>query len=496
MGRQCDGLDAAASASLDSPPCRYPKVKSIEVRHPETCRKGNKGMDSSCAEFKRAGSFNRGGGATEQEQGDFLAIEDLLDFSNEDIGGSIESYESNDSAPASSILLSGDELKASSVSSAATEKPSKQQQQQTLCLFEGDAGGSGELCVPCDDLAELEWLSNFVEESFSSADGAVLEGVLLHDDNVLRESKQAHRASPVSVLDHHRRGTHHLTSSTTSSTSVGGRHLLSPDHIYLSRPGRARSKRPRSAVCFWNTRILSITDDCNILEASCTSKLTSRHQPSSSSDSEGTLTLGYDDSDDFFISPTKKASSASKVPKSASNNTKGAAGAHAKSGQHAAVGDRRCLHCGSQRTPQWRAGPMGPKTLCNACGVRYKSGRLLPEYRPAASPTFVESIHSNSHRRVLEMRRQRTDELFTSGHVDQLGDAKAEDANFSVAPEQVRDDRLRRLTIMAVSIAFEQLRMNRTFTTTMTDVALAWMTQCMSLETCEELKEFLSAFRL
>lgn len=66
---------------------------------------------------------------------------------------------------------------------------------------------------------------------------------------------------------------------------------------------------------------------------------------------------------------------------------------------------RRCLHCGIEKTPQWRAGPMGPKSLCNACGVRYKSGRLLPEYRPAASPTFNPSIHSNSHKNVLHIRR-------------------------------------------------------------------------------------------
>ncbi|WOG99934.1 hypothetical protein DCAR_0519290 [Daucus carota subsp. sativus] len=65
---------------------------------------------------------------------------------------------------------------------------------------------------------------------------------------------------------------------------------------------------------------------------------------------------------------------------------------------------RRCSHCLSQKTPQWRAGPAGPKTLCNACGVRYKSGRLLPEYRPAKSPTFVSYKHSNSHKKVLEMR--------------------------------------------------------------------------------------------
>ncbi|KAB5512150.1 hypothetical protein DKX38_029178 [Salix brachista] len=65
---------------------------------------------------------------------------------------------------------------------------------------------------------------------------------------------------------------------------------------------------------------------------------------------------------------------------------------------------RRCTHCLAQRTPQWRAGPLGPKTLCNACGVRFKSGRLLPEYRPAKSPTFVSYLHSNSHKKVMEMR--------------------------------------------------------------------------------------------
>ncbi|EFJ31776.1 hypothetical protein SELMODRAFT_69566, partial [Selaginella moellendorffii] len=67
---------------------------------------------------------------------------------------------------------------------------------------------------------------------------------------------------------------------------------------------------------------------------------------------------------------------------------------------------RKCSHCQTQKTPQWRAGPLGPKTLCNACGVRFKSGRLLPEYRPAGSPSFVSDKHSNSHRKVLEMRRQ------------------------------------------------------------------------------------------
>ncbi|KAE8726434.1 Heat shock protein 60 isoform 1 [Hibiscus syriacus] len=68
---------------------------------------------------------------------------------------------------------------------------------------------------------------------------------------------------------------------------------------------------------------------------------------------------------------------------------------------------RKCQHCLAEKTSQWRAGPHGPKTLCNACGIRYKSGRLVLEYHPASSPTFSDDLHSNSHRKILEMRRQK-----------------------------------------------------------------------------------------
>ncbi|MQL93946.1 hypothetical protein Taro_026598 [Colocasia esculenta] len=32
----------------------------------------------------------------------------------------------------------------------------------------------------------------------------------------------------------------------------------------------------------------------------------------------------------------------------------------------------RCTMCGRTETPLWRHGPQGPKSLCNACGIRYK----------------------------------------------------------------------------------------------------------------------------
>ncbi|RLN28770.1 hypothetical protein C2845_PM05G04400 [Panicum miliaceum] len=68
-----------------------------------------------------------------------------------------------------------------------------------------------------------------------------------------------------------------------------------------------------------------------------------------------------------------------------------------------------CDHCASSSTPKWREGPKAPHTLCNACGVRYNQGRLLPEYRPQVSPTFNCREHDSSHSEVLLLRRQRKD---------------------------------------------------------------------------------------
>lgn len=45
-------------------------------------------------------------------------------------------------------------------------------------------------------------------------------------------------------------------------------------------------------------------------------------------------------------------------------------------GGSAMEGKRRCVHCNSDATPMWRRGPDGPKTLCNACGVKYMLGKL------------------------------------------------------------------------------------------------------------------------
>lgn len=137
----------------------------------------------------------------------------------------------------------------------------------------------------------------------------------------------------------------------------------------VSVPAKARSKRTRGPPCNWTSRLL-------VLSPTTTTTTTTTPSPHHSSDTA------------VAVAPPKKP-----APRKRDSGDGGEG--------------RKCLHCATDKTPQWRTGPMGPKTLCNACGVRYKSGRLVPEYRPAASPTFVLTKHSNSHRKVLELRRQK-----------------------------------------------------------------------------------------
>ncbi|CAN4093012.1 unnamed protein product [Withania somnifera] len=36
---------------------------------------------------------------------------------------------------------------------------------------------------------------------------------------------------------------------------------------------------------------------------------------------------------------------------------------------------KSCSGCHTTRTPLWRSGPTGPKSLCNACGIKYNKKR-------------------------------------------------------------------------------------------------------------------------
>ncbi|CAN8270306.1 unnamed protein product [Cochlearia groenlandica] len=33
---------------------------------------------------------------------------------------------------------------------------------------------------------------------------------------------------------------------------------------------------------------------------------------------------------------------------------------------------KKCTNCNAVNTPMWRRGPLGPKSLCNACGIKFR----------------------------------------------------------------------------------------------------------------------------
>ncbi|KAL0727944.1 hypothetical protein Bca4012_024037 [Brassica carinata] len=248
---------------------------------------------------------------------DDFSVDDLLDFSNDDV-------------------FVEDETKLKAGVSVSLNDDITLNRTNGLSTACEDFGS--ELAVPTDDLAELEWLSNFVEDSYSAP---AKKPVWLTGD-------RRHPVAPVNE----------------------GLCFKAP------LPVKIRTKRPRTGVSVWSLGSPSLTDS-------------SSSSSSSSNPSSPPLWLsGAEFLDEEAVKRRKKAK---KIVRENGGQTQ----------------TRRCSHCGVQKTPQWRAGPLGAKTLCNACGVRFKSGRLLPEYRPACSPTFSSELHSNHHRKVIEMRQKK-----------------------------------------------------------------------------------------
>ncbi|CAN6457157.1 unnamed protein product [Victoria cruziana] len=46
---------------------------------------------------------------------------------------------------------------------------------------------------------------------------------------------------------------------------------------------------------------------------------------------------------------------------------------------------RTCVDCNTTKTPLWRSGPLGPKSLCNACGIRHHKARRAKAAAAAAA---------------------------------------------------------------------------------------------------------------
>ncbi|CAI7776594.1 unnamed protein product, partial [Closterium sp. NIES-54] len=57
---------------------------------------------------------------------------------------------------------------------------------------------------------------------------------------------------------------------------------------------------------------------------------------------------------------------------------------------------KTCAHCGTSKTPLWRNGPPGPKSLCNACGIRFnkiRSGKRKASPQEAAMLREYDTVN-------------------------------------------------------------------------------------------------------
>ncbi|KAI0028224.1 GATA zinc finger-domain-containing protein, partial [Vararia minispora EC-137] len=79
---------------------------------------------------------------------------------------------------------------------------------------------------------------------------------------------------------------------------------------------------------------------------------------------------------DMAVIRTKRAATAQGVSSSTQQKTK-----YRKRSRAAPPG--KCHSCGIRETPEWRRGPDGARTLCNACGLHY--AKLLRKRDKAAA---------------------------------------------------------------------------------------------------------------
>ncbi|XP_062150342.1 GATA transcription factor 16-like [Alnus glutinosa] len=72
---------------------------------------------------------------------------------------------------------------------------------------------------------------------------------------------------------------------------------------------------------------------------------------------------------------------------------------------------KTCADCGTSKTPLWRGGPAGPKSLCNACGIRSRKKRratlgLNKEDKKPKKTSIGGGNNSNNKQRLLALGRE------------------------------------------------------------------------------------------
>ncbi|CAK8564052.1 unnamed protein product [Lathyrus sativus] len=69
---------------------------------------------------------------------------------------------------------------------------------------------------------------------------------------------------------------------------------------------------------------------------------------------------------------------------------------------------RVCSDCNTTKTPLWRSGPRGPKSLCNACGIRQRKARRAMALAAASEngTTIADHETSSAKRKKLQKKKE------------------------------------------------------------------------------------------
>ncbi|KAJ8572822.1 hypothetical protein K7X08_009333 [Anisodus acutangulus] len=65
------------------------------------------------------------------------------------------------------------------------------------------------------------------------------------------------------------------------------------------------------------------------------------------------------------------------------------------SGNETTGSTKSCSDCKTTKTPLWRSGPSGPKSLCNACGIKYRKKKRTPIGSTKGAEKKKEKLASN-----------------------------------------------------------------------------------------------------
>uniref|UniRef100_A0A2P2JSF8 GATA-type domain-containing protein n=1 Tax=Rhizophora mucronata TaxID=61149 RepID=A0A2P2JSF8_RHIMU len=65
---------------------------------------------------------------------------------------------------------------------------------------------------------------------------------------------------------------------------------------------------------------------------------------------------------------------------------------------------RVCADCNTTKTPLWRSGPRGPKSLCNACGIRQRKARRAAMAAAGANGTLVAANNTPTKKKEAQYK--------------------------------------------------------------------------------------------